>query len=347
MSSPAPAPPPSPFSIFIQLEGAARDAETVEALSATMVNEPRRLVPYRQAALLTADDAGSVRVEAVSGVAVLDPDAPMIAWLTRCAGQIMESELAGRLHIVRPKTLAPADREDWAAWMPPQVLWCPLKGRDGLPFGALWLARNEPWREAEAVMIDRLTGCYGHAWLALAGKRRSLLPKFIRRPVMIGGALALALALLIPVRQTALAPAEIVAATPIAVSAPIDGVIARFQVRPNQPVSAGQALFSFDDTTLKAQAASAERTHGVALAELRQSTQGAMIDRKQAEKVALDEAQVRLRQTELDYARNLLSRIAVTAERAVIAVFTDENDWIVRQVVTGQRILQIADPART
>ncbi|MEI8394844.1 MAG: HlyD family efflux transporter periplasmic adaptor subunit [Rhodospirillaceae bacterium] len=341
----SPARNPSPFSTFIQLESAARDAETVEALRTSMVNEPRRLLPYRQAALVIFDDAGGVMVEAISGVAVLEADAPMVSWLTRAARQIRTGELAARLHVVQPEALAPAEREDWTAWIPPAVLWCPLKSPDGTLIGALWLAREEQWQESEAVMLQQLAGCYVHAWLALVGRRRALISAGARKPMLIGVPLAILLAMVIPVRQTVLAPAEIVAAKPETVSAPIDGVIARFQVQPNQPVSAGQVLFTFDDTTLRAQATAAERTLGVALAELRQSTQGAMVDRKQAGQVALNEAQVRLRQTELDYARDQLSRMTVTAKHGGVAVFTDENDWIGRPVVTGQRILQIADPA--
>ena len=347
MVAPTPGPSPSAFTTFIQLESAARTAETVEALQTTMVNEPRRLLPYRQGALLTVDDAGAVRVEAVSGVAVLEPDAPLVSWLKRAARQVLDSDLGGSLHVVSPDAIGSAVRAEWEAWAPSQVLWCPLKNREGLLIGALWLARDEAWQETEAVLFERLSGCYAHAWLSLVGRRRSWLPDKARRPLLIGAPLALLLVLLIPVRQSVLAPAEIVPVKPVVVSAPIDGVVARFQVQPNQPVRAGEVLFSFDDTTLWAQAASAERTLGVALAELRQSTQGAMIDRKQAGQVALNEAQVRLRQTELDYAHDMLSRITVSAERAGVAVFTDENDWIGRPVVTGQRILEIADPSHT
>ena len=117
---------PSPFATFIELEGMAREVETIEALCATMVNGPRRLVPYRQAALVTADDAGSVRVEAVSGVAVIEADAPLVSWLARTAKQVFDGDHAARLHVVRPEGLAPAEGEAWAAWMPAEVLWCPL-----------------------------------------------------------------------------------------------------------------------------------------------------------------------------------------------------------------------------
>ncbi|MEI7607438.1 MAG: hypothetical protein WCJ64_08635 [Rhodospirillaceae bacterium] len=74
------APAASPFTTFIQLESAARDAESREALRTLMVNGPRRLTPYRQAALITVDDGGGITVEAVSGVAVLEPDAPLVSW---------------------------------------------------------------------------------------------------------------------------------------------------------------------------------------------------------------------------------------------------------------------------
>lgn len=335
------------FSTFIQLEAAARQADSVEALRYSMVNEPRRLLPYRQAALIIGGGDEPARVEAASGVAVLEADAPFLRWLTRVATRLAARDDGRTLHAVSPDMLAPPEREDWAEWAPAHVLWCPLLTRDGVMIGALWLGRDQEWREPEAVMLNRLTACYAHAWRALVGKRRRLPRPSARRALMVAAPLLALLALALPVRQSALAPAEIVASAPLAVSAPIDGVIARFRVKPNQPVKAGEPLFEFDDTTPRNQAEVAERTLGVAQAELRQATQGAMIDRKEAGRMALIDAQVQLRQTELDYARTMLGRILVTAERDGIAVFTDENDWIGRPVVTGQRILQIADPAHT
>lgn len=342
-----PSAPLSAFTTFIQLEAAARAADCVEALGHSIVNEPRRLLPYRQAALIIGGPGEAVRVEAVSGVAVLEPEAPFLRWLNRVAVRLAARDDAGVPHLVAPDMLAPPEREEWPEWAPARVLWCPLLGRDRAVVGALWLARDEPWAEAEAVMLDRLAGCYAHAWVALTGRRRRRLRQPLRRMLWAALPLAVAFALALPVRQSALAPAEIAAAEPLAVAAPIDGVVARFRVKPNQPVKAGDILFEFDGTTLRNQAEVAERTLGVALAELRQATQGAMIDRKAAAQMALGEAQVRLRQTELDYARTLLGRVSVAAERDGVAVFADENDWVGRPVVTGQRILWLADPSRT
>ncbi|CAK0760911.1 hypothetical protein CCP2SC5_280001 [Azospirillaceae bacterium] len=192
-------------------------------------------------------------------------------------------------------------------------------------------------------MIMRLAGCYAHAWLSLIGRRPRRSRSRMSRWIVAIGALS-TFALASPTPQSALAPVEIVSVEPVIIAAPIDGVIKRFAIKPNQAVTIGQTLFEFDDTTLRNQVTVAERTLGVALAELRQSTQGAMFDRKRAEQMALLDAQAQVRAAELDYARSLLGRLVVKAERDGLAVFTDVNDWIGKPVITGQRILQIADP---
>ena len=70
------------FTHFLQLEEAARDAVSLEALHFSMANELRRLIEYRLAAVIAGTaSGGGVRVAAVSGVAVLDHDTPMVRWL--------------------------------------------------------------------------------------------------------------------------------------------------------------------------------------------------------------------------------------------------------------------------
>lgn len=336
------------FSTFIRMEEEARHAETVEHLRHVMVNDLRRLFQYEQAVLVVGDGRhGRARLEAVSGAALVETEAPFVDWMNHAARQMMARDDADRSHPISPDMLAPRERAEWTEWQHPHALWCPLKTQDGVLLGALWLTRDHPWPEAETVMLERIADCYAYAWRSLAGRRRWRLRPTARRWGIAAALAAGALALLLPIRQAALAPAEVAAVAPLAVGAPLDGVIARFRVKPNQPVAAGQGLFDVDDTNLRNQVAVSERALAVAQAELRQVTQGAMIDRKQAGQVALSETQVRLRQTELDYARAMATRVAVTAERAGVAVFADENDWIGRPVVTGQRIMHIADPDHT
>ena len=77
--------------------------------------------------------------------------------------------------------------------------------------------------------------------------------------------------LLLPIRQTALAPAEVIALDAATVASPLDGVIKTIHVRPNQPVKAGQLLFSLDETTLRNRLEVAQKSVAVADAELQSS----------------------------------------------------------------------------
>jgi len=148
------------------------------------------------------------------------------------------------------------------------------------------------------------------------------------------------------VRQSALAPAEVVPRDPVLAAAPLDGVVADVFVAPNQAVAAGDPLFAFDDTELRNRHAVAERTLAVARAEYRQAAQAAFSDPRDSARLAVLRAQVDMREAELAFAAERLARVEVAAPAAGVAVFSDPNDWIGRPVATGERIMLIADPAR-
>ncbi len=343
------------FATLLQLLRLARRAQTREAFGFTVVNETRRLLPFRQAVLVLGDGR-SLRVAAVSGAALIDRQAPMVRWLERVlpmiaasaavAGTGSPAPAGGAVPAVRPVdagAVPEAERADWAEWCAPHGLWCPLRDREDRLLGGLWLTREQPWSEAERLLADELAEGYATAWLAL-DRRRRLVPRARRWLVVAGVAAVLAAVALIPVRLSTLAPATVAPIDPAVVSAPITGVIARFHVTPNQPVTAGQPLFSFEDIELRARRDVAQRTLAVAEAEWRRAAQGAFADPASSAQVAILAAQVELRHAELGYAEEQLSRVTVRADTAGIAVFTDANDWIGRPVTTGERILAIADP---
>jgi multidrug resistance efflux pump len=149
---------------------------------------------------------------------------------------------------------------------------------------------------------------------------------------------------LIPVRQSVLAPAEVVPLGGQVVAAPLDGVIAEFLVKPNQAVKNGDLLLRFESTTLKAQADVAERALGVAEAELKANSQRSFADAESSSKIDLLAARVEQKRAERNYAIELLKRSEVRAERDGIAVFADAERWLGKPVQTGERLMEIADP---
>jgi multidrug resistance efflux pump len=217
-----------------------------------------------------------------------------------------------------------------------------LQDRAGVRFGGLWLAREQPWAVAEKALLTELGDTYSHAWQALQPR----LPWRLRWPkkrlaVLLGVVLLL---LLVPMRQSALAPAEVVPKGGRVIAAPLDGVIAQVVVRPNQTVQRGDLLVRFDATTLKAQADVAERALAVAEAELKANSQRAFQDAESAARLDLLAARVEQKRAERDYARDLLQRSEVRAEQNGVAVFADAERWTGKPVRTGERLMEIADP---
>jgi len=334
---------------LLELHHEARRAEAPDALRYLCVNRTRGLVAYRQAALLTLTSGGRRRLEAVSNLSEVSRDAPFTRWLEAAARGIDAEPDVDKVHPIDRAALPATVEGDWAEWSAAHAVWCPLPAPGAAPGdrppAVLWLAREESWTDGELVLLDRLGEGYGHAWWALNGGRRPT-GGFRRR--LFGALIAAGIAggAAWPVPLSAVAPAEVTADNPMIVAAPIDGVIERFMIRPNEPVREGQPLFRFDETTPRGRYEVAQRTLTAARAELMTAGQGAFADPQSKAKLAQLKAQVDLREAEANYARDLLDRVVVRAERSGVAVFADENDWLGRPVSVGERVMALADPER-
>lgn len=339
MNAPLPGTAERVFALFLGLQQQARRAGTVEQLAFAMVNDGQALFGFRHAALLIAG-----KVQALTGISVVEPNAPFVAFVERAASRLFGQAQLNEAHSIDPQRLDEQGRADWQSLSAPQAYWLPLKNRQSETFGGLWLAREHAFSEAEQALLLQLSDTYAHAWLALQPRK----PWRLRWPrkKLLALSAALSLLLLLPVRQSVLAPAEVVPQGGRVVAAPLDGVIAEFLVKPNQSVAAGELLVRFDATSLKAQADVAERALGVAEAELRANAQRAFADAESSARIDLLAARVEQKRAELDYARQLLARSEVRAERAGIAVFADAERLTGKPVQTGERLMQIADPTQ-
>ncbi|MBB2497164.1 efflux RND transporter periplasmic adaptor subunit [Aquipseudomonas ullengensis] len=325
------------FAQFLALERQARAAKDIDSLAYAMVNDAQGLFGYRHAALLIAGKA-----RALTGISVVEPNAPFVAFVENAAGQLLAQGRSAQAQVVATDSLNAQAQADWQSLSAGTAFWLPLTDRRQQPFGGLWIAREQPWSEAEQALLSQLGDAYSHAWLALQpGKPWRL--RWPRKKIAAIVAAALLL-LLLPVRQSVLAPAEVVPLGGQVVAAPLDGVIAEFLVKPNQTVRKGDVLLRFDATSIKAQADVAERSLNVAEAELKANSQRAFSDAESSARIDLFAARVEQKRAERDYARQLLARTEVRAERDGIAVFADAQRWIGKPVQTGERLMEIAAP---
>jgi multidrug efflux pump subunit AcrA (membrane-fusion protein) len=350
-----PTPPASPappgrssilFSTLLGLEKTARRAPDLEALRHAIVNDTRRLCPYRRAVLF--DHGRSPVPVALSDLPTVDRAAPEVDWLTRVTRHLTKDEATAYPDIrpIEASDLPPDLARDWTTFGGGQALLCPLPDRDGLPRGWLWLGRSGAFDASERALLAHLTETHALCLRAMGG--RAALPRRAPpRPWLIGGALALVVLVgLLPVPRTVLAPGQVAARDPITVAAPMDGVVEALAVTPNQTVAAGDLLLTLDDTEARAAVAVAERALDIAREEVRMARQGSFADRDAGARIAFLEAQANLRAAELDLARARLDRVQVRAERAGIVLFARADDWPGRPVRTGERVMTIADPEK-
>ncbi|HMN43338.1 MAG TPA: HlyD family efflux transporter periplasmic adaptor subunit [Povalibacter sp.] len=327
------------------LRDRALAAGTRNALAFSIANDPYSLLHYRQAVVLAVQGAG-FELLCISGLARPAEDTPYLIWLRRAS-----TWLASQLPDGEPRWLTraasdlPPDIADgWQEWWP-EGAWCvPLHDRANRRLGlALFLLEEEPPSHLQR-LLDGVRTTWAYCWSALTGShRRRWRPG--RRTLWIAAAVALA-ALCMPVRQTVLAPAEIVSREAQVISSPINGVIERMLVRPNQIVAIDAPLFVLDETTLRSQVEVLERQVAVAEAELMAASQRSFDSPQAQSQLALLAATAEQRRAELAGVQAQLKRTQVNSPRAGVAVFSDPDDWLGKPVTTGERVLQIADPSQ-
>ncbi|WP_341674746.1 HlyD family efflux transporter periplasmic adaptor subunit [Niveibacterium sp. SC-1] len=328
---------------LVALRDRALEADSLQALTFSIANDLYPLLPYHHA-LVLAQRGNRVVLQNISGLARPTEDSPYLVWLSRL-GPWLKQVLPDAQPRWLPRdelNLPPEIADGWQTWWPTGVWAIPLHDADGRRLGvALFLLDAAPAQGLDALLAG-LWHTWAYCWTSLARRSRPLrLPR--PRVLLMGAALLLAL-LLVPVRQTVLAPAELVSRQTQVISAPIDGVIAQFAVKPNQRVTAGTPLFSFDETSLRSRIEVLARQVAVADAELQTASQRAFDNPQSKNELAMLTSVAQQRRAELAAIQAQLERSRVLAPKDGVAVFVDPDEWIGRPVVTGERILQLADP---
>ena len=339
-------PQDTPWALLMGIERTIRHAPDLTSFRFAVVSEPRRLIAYQQAVLIAQNGTSAFRAVSVSNVPTLDRNAPYIRFVERVLKALAKQEGLAEAKVLSAASLPENLQRDWQEFWPDTVLWQPLKAPDGKELGGLILVRSSPWQAPELVLLEQLADTAGHAWHALLKSERRLRKSrpTMRKAVMTIVAVAALAVLALPVHQSVIAPADVIAHDPVPVAAPINGVIRDVNVRPNAEVKAGDILFSFEDAELRANYDVALRSVDEAQAELRRASQQAFGDAKGRAEVALRQARLALRKEQAQYAGYQLSQVEVRAPINGIAVFGDPNRWRGRPVSTGEQVMSLARP---
>ncbi|MCS3455297.1 multidrug resistance efflux pump [Aeromonas sp. BIGb0405] len=339
-------PSPQLLLALTALRDRAMAATSLNALAFSMANDLYQLLPFHQA-LVFAHHGQAQELLCVSGLARPSEDSPYLIWLEQASrwinAQLVDSapRWLAREALDLPESLA----DGWSEWWPDGVLCIPIQQAEGTRLGLVCLLLEAEPPEALLTLMQGVWQTWAYCWHSLTHKPRLLGWRPSRRQLLLL-ALVAGLMLLIPVRQSALAPAEIVSRQSQVISSPLAGVIAEVAVRPNQAVSAGTPLFRLDETTLRNRAEVLTQEVAVADAELLAASQRAFDNPQSRRELTLLSGRAQQKRAELNGVQLQLGRSQVVAPAAGVAVFSDANDWLGKPVVTGERIMQLADPAR-
>lgn len=354
------------FSSLPDIERLARLAQTLPALAFSMANDGWGLLNYRQA-LVLRKSAGRWGAQAISGLVDSGETTPYQNWVRRVAAYLETATATARpaqangegnttlgaLLQLRPEDLPPELSQEWSEWWPSHVIYFFLRARPGATGtnestgsinGVAFYLFDESVNATRLASLARLAEVWLHAWAMLSGAvRKSWLPSVRTRWILTGVLLA---ALLVPVRQSVLAPAEIISLESVVLSSPLEGVVREVLVRPNQAVTADQPLVALDDTTLRNRREVLLKSVGSAQAELLATTQKSFDNLQSRGEIAPMSGRVEERRAELAYIDEQLQRMVLTAPKAGIAVFGDPNDWRGHPIAAGERVMLIANPAK-
>lgn len=322
---------------LLTLEQEVRQAESLTALTPIICNRSRDIVEYTQAALAITSASGQIRISGFSDIAILDRTAPLVAWLEEQLKQVDADT-----EIFQPSE---DERKVVADLIPENILILPLRSANKGDLGAFIVTRTLPFSDVDKSVLKHLASVYGHA---LAAHNNS--PLWVRFRERLSGrrkwylAAAALLVSLIPMRLTAVAPAEIAAAEPFIVAAPMQGVVDSILVKPNEKVKKGTPLLQMVDVELKSTLEVAKRAFRIAEAELLRARQLAFSSRDDKAQLAELTAQVELKRAEMDFAQDQLSRATITAPNGGLIILDDPRKWQGRPVAAGEQVLKLAQP---
>ena len=337
------------ISKLLQLEHNCRNCESIKELYYQIVNETRNLVNYSQGVLLTIDFSGKYKVVGISDIPVVDSTSPYVQWIENIIIDLNNNEKSKDIFVVDTKTdLKQIDFKSMHEFSPSNILFIPLKSiKENREINyILLLFKEEGWLEKDILILKHLSSSLAYFLFAMRStgisqilRKISFKNKYLKISIFL-----LIILMFLPVKLSVLAPLEVEAKNPYVVTSPLNAVIEEVKVFPNDKIEKEQLLVKFDDVDFNNNYLVAKRTLDVANAQLHTVKQSSFFDATQKSQISQLESQVKLKEAELNFAQEQLSKTKIYAKEDGIAIINNPNDWKGKPVTTGERVFLIAKP---
>lgn len=339
---------PNAWQVLEELTTKARSADTEQALLFAVANDTRALLPYRTALVFTMHQ-NEPMLGCASGLTSVDRRSAFGSWAEQAVRSFLP-QLFDRQRLT-VQDLPEDLREPWQEYWPEWVQLHPMSGTGGELLGVVVYVTDQPWPDATVPMLNALHQMHGVCLQNLRAQKgpfdffKQLVDgrNLKTRKVLLRSMVGLLVVMLVPIRQFVIAPAEIISLDSIAVTSPVEGIVADLAAKPNQPVKKGDVLFRLDDTAIRNRLESARQGLEVSRAEYLAGAHRAFVSNEKTADAGVLRGRINERLAEVAFLQEQLQMLVIRAVRDGIAVYGQENDWIGKPVSPGQRIMELAD----
>ncbi len=333
------------ISVLLQLEHKCRTCQTYEELKYIIVNETKKLISYEHAIFLVPNLNGKLKVELISDISIVDSTSMFVQNIEAIANKSLE-KYSNKITLIDDNvdTYHIKELNEYSKFY---KYWIPINIEiDNIKLSYyLILFRKEILTQNQNQILSHLTISYGHFLFAL---RKCSLKTKIKNSAFkskyfkyIAGLVFLLM--FVPVKLTVLAPLEVVPKDPFIITSPLDGAIKSINTKPNQAIKKEELLVELEDIELNNKYMIAQKSLNVTQAQLFTAQQGSFLDKEQKNMILQLQSQVNLKQAELQYIKSQLDKTKIYASKEGVAIIQNPNEWVGKPVVTGERILLIAN----
>lgn len=335
---------------LLEFQRKLQACKSLREINFVAVNDSFSVLHYDQAVIWQYDVRGGIDIAAVSGLAEVASDTPYVQWL----GKAIQHILFTRSVDVASFPFDELDAsllEDGKEWVHEYILHGAMRSPEGKILGGIFLNRHAAFTEHEQAIAAWMVGSLGFAvwaWRQNSKKIEHVTRAFEKRSVRYVFAAACIVAGLfafVPIRLTALVPAEITPSKPFPITAPIDGVIRKIVIQPNQVVKADEAVAELDDTSIRNRLAVSTKAFETASSDYQRAVNKSFNDEQSKGELLVLGSKVQEKSAEVAYLSELLEKLRISAPQGGIAIFSDAEDLRGRPVQTGEKIMVVADPS--
>lgn len=326
----------------------AVNASSLQNLIFIILNDTFQAIKYDRAILFRREQ-NKVEILGVSGQANINA----------------RTELASRLKTLVQKLQKPLEQrilkgddfsslEEWnyiQSLRPSTIYWVPFKA--GTEELGLWLEIYDDLQAAKhfemhaPLLKEMVAPAYAAAWGKIHHPFRKIVSYCTLKNLGIASALFLALLLIIPVHLRIVAPCEVVAAETFIVTAPLDGIIEKVNVRSGQEVIKNQILYEFDKKVPTYKYRSISKEVEILAAELNQAYALGINSDAEASKLSLLDLKLKKSKVDLAYVLQQLDLLMGKSPISGLVSIDSPDDWRGRPVKIGEKIMLINNQGET